>query len=634
VCDQCQHFKKGKSPLNIGHEAAKDERDNEELRLLGGTRPPEYRLPEGFCLNEESIVCAFLPTRVVGKKVQAGRLLPLLMTRIKDPSLQFQNGYFGLGFVATTDRNGVQQVFLNSANVYAPGLFTEMAKRCVLFCPDKPAREQLEKFAVSWLKKLLDEDEAIRDSGTMGWRYEGDNIVGFVYGDALHHEDGTTIRIIARADDEFRKWYTPVGKRETWVKAAKLLTDRKRPELDCLISIAFAAPLMVFTGTTYGAILNVWGEPGTSKSTAQMVAAAVWGHPKQTRESLNSTPKSVQGRLGRTRNLAAYWDDIQDERHQEALFQTMFVTAEGTEGGRLNPDATYKQRLEWQTVLVSCSNASFVEFLIRKQKSTTAGMRRVFEFEYNKHPNEPGMINALAASHIFAELEHNYGGIGLEYARMLAQEHKKIKTLVSGIINKFTEEVAGAGDESFWLGSCGVLLAGATLANRLGAELDVPTMRGFLIEAFHANRKTRGTEGTEGGSIQNTEQSLAEFLNFYVGGGNVIFIDKLFDNKHTKVTELRKPNMGHPIYVQVVRDQRLIIISKGAMREYFQKHDIQAKGVFDGLEKYFGAEDKRHTLGAGTVYAQTRERCIEIPVRDGQQVLHDLLTAQGPVSEG
>jgi uncharacterized protein (DUF927 family) len=124
---------------------------------------------------------------------------------------------------------------------------------------------------------------------------------------------------VAFGDDEFRSWYTPVGQREAWIKACKLLTDRKRPELDAIIAIAFAAPLMAFSGTLYGGVLSVWGDPGTAKSTAQQVAAAVWGHPKQTRESLTSTAKSVQGRLGRTRNLPAYWDDIQDERHQEAL---------------------------------------------------------------------------------------------------------------------------------------------------------------------------------------------------------------------------------------------------------------------------------------------------------------------------
>ena len=84
--------------------------------------------------------------------------------------------------------------------------------------------------------------------------------------------------------------------------------------------------------------------------------------PSKPGSRLNSTAKSVQGRLGRTKNLAAYWDDIQDERHQESLFQTMFVATGGAEGGRLNPDSSYKERKEWQTLLVACTNASFVEY--------------------------------------------------------------------------------------------------------------------------------------------------------------------------------------------------------------------------------------------------------------------------------
>ena len=307
----------------------------------------------------------------------------------------------------------------------------------------------------------------------------------------------------------------------------------------------------------------------------------------------------------------------------------MFVTAGGTEGGRLNPDASYKERLDWQTMLVSCSNRSFVEYLTRKQKSTTAGMRRIFEIEYNRCDNEPGMINAVEASNIFAELEHNYGGIGLEYARMLAREHREIKSQVAGAINEFTEKVAGTGDESFWLGSCGVLLAGAELANRLGAELDVEAMRAHLVKAFHANREIRGSEGTEGGSYQNTEESLAAFLKFYVGGGYVLYTDQVYVRQlRNIITVVHAPEKNHPTHVQVAVDQHLIIISKREMREYLKKNEIQERGVFDGLKTYFKARETKITLGAGTVHALAQEMCFEIPVRDDQSVLYSILTAR------
>ena len=71
----------------------------------------------------------------------------------------------------------------------------------------------------------------------------------------------------------------------------------------------------------------------------------------------------------------------------------------------------------------------------------------------------------------FAQLEHNFGTIGVEYARMLlAQEHREINVMVGETINRFSQKVQGTGDESYWWGICGVLIAGATLANRLGAE--------------------------------------------------------------------------------------------------------------------------------------------------------------------
>lgn len=634
-CGSCRHLARGKSPLNISYEAFANPRDK-DLEELGGTRPPELRLPPEFCVNEAGYVCHIQRAKKMKTGVQPARLVRILLTKIQAPSLQLQNGEYGIGFIAKTDRVGMTEVFLSSGSVYINGgLLKELATKCVLYSAEKGADQMVQKFHVSWLEKLLEEDIAIRDSGTMGWRYEDGKLTGFVYGNVFYHEDGREMGLIASTDDDFRHWYTPTGDRDAWLKAAKLLTDRKRPELDILISVGFAAPLMAFAGTLYGAILSLWGRPGTAKSTAQQVAAAIFGHPKQTRESLNSTPKSVQRRLGKCRNLAAYWDDIQDERHQDALFSTMFVATQGAEGSRLNPDATMKERLEWQTMLVACSNASFVEYLIKTQKSTTAGMRRVFEIEFNKREDEPGMINAIDAGQVFAALEQNYGMIGKEYARMLAREHNEIQRMVAEISRGFCASVDGTIDEAYWWGTCGVLLAGATLAQRLGAEMDIPTMEAFLREAFQHNRAIRATEGTEGGSYQNTEQALVAFMNHYVGSGHAIIIDRLYQNRHRPVDVLREPQPGRPVVVQLVRDERKIIFSKRELREFLQKREIQSRQVFFGLKTYFKAEEARHTLGAGTVHAGGQELCFEIHVPEHQpHVLLDMMAVKGLPGDG
>ena len=122
-----------------------------------------------------------------------------------------------------------------------------------------------------------------------------------------------------------------------------------------------------------------------------------------------------------------------------------------------------------------------------------------------------------------------------EYAGILAREHKEIADATATITRRFREAVNGAGDESYWWGMCGVLLAGATLANRLGAELDVQALNTFLQQAFLHNRRIRGQEGTEGGTLDNTERGLTAFLNYYVGSGNVLFVRQMYVNKGVKM---------------------------------------------------------------------------------------------------
>lgn len=625
LCNGCPHLKKGKSPFNLGTYA------EQSFEELNAERPEDLKLPDGYAVNKDTgLICAKVRGKT-SKGVQTGdRIVNILGMKISSPSLRYHNGHYGINFTAYAGLlNGPKEVYMSITDTGKK--FTEfLLDNNITFNKEKDAMPLLEGFGMSWMEKLMREERAIQDSGLMGWRYENGKRTSFVYGSNLYHINGEVVPISSANLDDFRSWYQPTGSRDAWIRAAKLLTDRKRPELDTIISIAFAAPLMAFTGAHYGAILSVWGEPGTSKSTAQMVAAAVWGHPKQTRESLNSTAKSVQGRLGRTRNLPAYWDDIQDERHQEALFQTMFVASQGMEGGRLNTDATMKERLEWQTLLVSCSNASFVEFLTRRQKSTTAGMRRVFEIDYRRNPREPGMIDSMEAARTFAALEHNYGIIGAEYAKKITTEHDTVEKLVVETTNRFKNKVKGAPDESYWWGICGVLLSGAQLARCLGINLDAEAMEDFLVTSFLKNRETRRNEGTEGGSTDNTENMLTSFINTYKGT-NSLHVERKFWTSAKTVKTLKWPEHGRPIFMQFNRAERSVSISKRVLKEYLENNSVlNTRQFFSGLQDHFKSYVYKMTLGAGTPFAQTQEACIEIPIPKGSPLEDALLSYGGP----
>ena len=630
-CRVCPHLAKGKTPLHLGYAVAMEEIKDKEMKGLGGTRPEALRLPEGFCLNEAGKICAFIPTTAKKGKAIAGRLLQIVNNPIRDPSLQQCGDRPGISFVAATSKGTEMEIFLDASNVYREtGLLRSLPKNGVLYNPSPEAKIMAEKFFTSWLDKLKEEDVAIVRDPSMGWKHENGQHTGFVYGGKKYLENGMTAIVPQPiGDEEFYSWYMPTGAIEVWREAAKLITDRKTPALDTIIAAGFAAPLTVFTGAMYGAFLSIWGTPGSAKSTAQQISAAIWGHPKQTRESVNSTPKSVQGRLGRTKNLAVYLDDIQDEKQQQALYENIFVTTEGMEGGRLNPDASYKQRLEWQSLVVVCSNASFIDYLTRKQKSTTAGMRRVFEIEHNKIPDEKGLINPITASLVFAKLERNFGCMGALYAQFLAREHKMISKLVIDVTDRFRTLVDGTSDESFWWGLCGLLLTGGLLARKMEVAVDIDVMEDFLVKAFKENRRLRREEGTEGGSLLNTEQAITSFLNHFLGNGNVIYTGKKFEHREIPIAVLASPNAGKPIYIQVIRDARIVLISKRAFRKFLEDNDVRPRQVFAGMAEFFGAKESKHTLGAGTPYPQTQELCLEFVIPMGPGIFNEMIAAHG-----
>jgi hypothetical protein len=261
-----------------------------------------------------------------------------------------------------------------------------------------------------------------------------------------------------------------------------------------------------------------------------------------------------------------------------------------------------------------------VEYLTNKQKSTTAGMRRVFEIEFNKLEGvlEQGMIDPTDAGNIFAALERNYGIIGVEYARILAKEHVAIAKMVADSMKAFCDKVKGEGDENYWWGTCGILLAGAKLGKRLGAEIDVEAMEAFLLKAFEYNRIIRKQEGTEGGTYQNTEQALVGFLNHYVGSGHVIVIKRMYRHHTEPMIVHHNPGPGKPLVVQIVAEDRKIMFSKREFREYLHRKELKARQIIKGLESWFDAVEVRHTLGAGTKWAGGQEFCYEIHVPTGR----------------
>jgi hypothetical protein len=619
ACKACPHYGKGKSPLNftIPFEAPTTVT---AVALAGApvlTPMSPLNLPHGYALDSDGYICVTIEEPGAKGQPPASALVRLFYGKLSAPWAQTEP--VALNFVTTADKGRTNSVSILLGDMGGLDMWKTLQRQGVK--PVVRLKRLAEEFLMAWLSKLQDAARS-RSALPFGWYVDDTGARhGFVYGGLLVKDDSTE-HPSGFGDVQLRHVYTPTGHKQPWLDAAKLITDQKRPELDCILASSFAAPLMV-TPAEYSALLSAWGDSGAGKTTAVKVAQAVWSHPKKSKEITMSTARSVIHRMGEVRNLPVYWDEIKNKKAQANVFDTFFTGSEGIGPSRLTSNVELRSRSEWQTMLIICSNISFVDHVVTEQKTTTAGMYRVFEYEIPRVSlTAPGQIDAIVASRITQELENNFGVVGMEYTRVLGKDPRAADQFTLGICSAFAASVQSTKEERFWVALCGTLLAGAEYANQLGAQIDIPAMQAFLQKAFQDNRERMQNEATAGGTVMNTEESLTGFLKTYVG--ETLYTDTFpaARGRPKAVTVISGPPMSHPkpIQVQWAVDDKVLRLSRPKFVEYLTKANTPAMQVINGLAKHFGATVVYARLGANTPYRGGQEHLIQIPIAPGSSL--------------
>ncbi len=483
-----------------------------------------------------------------------------------------------------------------------------------------------EDFMGSWIERM-NSYVVTRTRGSFGWREKEGSVlpVGFIFGGHLFKDDGTK-EVMPITDGMMKSQYTPCGDEAAWHKAAALILDQNKPELEVVLAAAFAGPIMRILGEP-GAHLAIWSSgSGAHKSTASKIAAAVWGHPEKSRETKGSSWKGAVKRLGDTVNLTAYWDDIADDVEMKRLVDTALQLCQGSGGTKLQQNREYHEVGDWKTLCVSCSNMSVIDWLSKKEGSTDFRINRVFEVQHIKHMGA-GVIDNLKAMQIVGELDRNYGRVGLRYAELLANNIKEIFDLVETEGASFKKDVlakTGIKEDSanrYWLCACVTVLVGTRLANEMGIKLNYDAIRARLVDAFDENLTRKGEEAAEGGTLHNTQNIINRHLKF-AGAGYTAWTKgaaKQGGHGSDKVVLHQGPERGRELWVHAVIDQREIRISLDKLKDWCAENNISYSATLRGLRTHYGVDNKRRRfiLGAGTEFQRGQEDVIVLPVPEG-----------------
>lgn len=463
--------------------------------------------------------------------------------------------------------------------------------------------KELRMLFTSWQQQLRNDKEAVASAQPFGWSTNSLNVNdGFCYGGIRFTANGQ--KPTGRAPTAIASDYMPRGELKPWIEAAKLITDLQQPQRDVFLAASFAAPLVKWLGQS-GCILAGYGSgSGFGKTTTLRIGLSVWAHPKRALNGTTDTINGAIGKMGVLQALPIFWDEIKTAEQGQKFNALVFDITKGNEKARMTSDAKLAPMGSWDTLLVSANNTSMVEEITRQNKTTTAGIYRLFEFVL---PKLTTTVSGTMADQMVLRLENNYGQAGLIYAKFLGENVDKVHEEIVALRAELEDELHVQNDERLWLCTMATLVLGAQYANDLGlTSFNVGQLRSFLRDCFLALRREAQKSPVD---MENTE-SLANTLSSYTSAMrayNTLKTDRMHVGRgrppvNNPIQILSKMDDHRDIRIHIASATQIMRIDATHFRDWMQKNGYSTHNVVNAMKSKWFVKDVSAILGAGTDY--------------------------------
>ena len=476
--------------------------------------------------------------------------------------------------------------------------------------PTKRA-DAFQEFVVAWITQLQTLNRSSH-APAFGWVPGG----GFAFNGVVHTAGAPSHA--GRPDDIIGKHYEPAGSPKPWFDISARIISEQRPDLNAIIASAFAGPLVKFTGQE-GLLMSACSqESGIGKTVALRIAAAVWGHPINSAQTLDDTQNSVVRKLGEVRHLPVYWDEIKSENQAEKFVNIAFMLSGGREKSRLTQSAASRTFGSWETILVACSNDSIAETISSVQKSSTAGALRLFEFRVTPPAQEPPDVATVSS--MVSDLKENHGHAGEIYAAYLGSNQDTVAKQVKDACEKLTAKFAVPAEERFWVAIVATLFVGAQLANGLGlTSINELELLQFLRRQWLMMRTSTATTESDLRNPANVAGVLSRFLRD-MRAQHTVYTDRIWAGrgrpKNGDIAVKRSPDNLREIKVQIGKDDKQLRVAAIDLGEWMKRQKISAQALSMYFAKTFNMSLTTACLASGTEFATGQMKCYNFDLSD------------------
>ena len=312
-------------------------------------------------------------------------------------------------------RNGIwKEITVPKTTIAKKSLITGLAAKSVLVTDDNAA------LLVRYLADIEAENEAniplALSSSKLGW----------INGTFLPYDDS----IAFDGDAKFRQSYKsiqPHGDRDTWYEHVKSLRATGRFEILFVIAASFASVLLGIVGGL-PFIVDLWGESGSGKTVALMVAASTWANPGKGLyiRDYSSTDVGLEALADFLNHLPVILDDTskRNKMNEQRFEEIVYNLCSGKGKTRSNKDLGINRESVWENIVLTNGEKPVTSYVMQG-----GALNRVLEIESQMDlfldPQKTADIVKKSYGHAGKDFVDVVKRIGFEEVKRIQKEFQK-----------------------------------------------------------------------------------------------------------------------------------------------------------------------------------------------------------------
>ena len=492
-------------------------------------------------------------------------------------------------------KDGVRRFFTPVTSLFATDKLRDVLVRNGVIAYGKKL-ELLMAYFASAIRKLQSQYAANRTRNQMGWTPD---MLGFVLGEVEYTASGVKLAPPASGTRELAAHFKPTGSLDEWKTIANFY-DREGLEPHALaLFFGFGSPLLKLMegNAVKGAMVHLkHNGSGSGKTTAQMVANSIFGHPEDLLMKKDDSYASKMHRLGMMNSLIYTVDEITNEK-AEILSDMAYGFTSGRGKHRMESQ-TNKMRANhttWCNITLTSGNASATDVL-QQYKSTADGeLRRVLEIAVPKYTG----ASKQEIDVVFTKLNSNFGLAGPVYIEYVLTHMAEVKSLLSKMQAKIDGSLNLDQADRFYSSILTCAFVGALIAQRLGLhDITINRVYNFGLALVEQNRSA--TKADIGDATTVAQETLAAFINENVNNALVAPMSSI--NGMPERPAISPKGQLRMRYDPVTHE---LAISVPEFRKFFASRQVDVKDSITRLHaiNFMKYDGKSHPirLGSGAV---------------------------------